>query len=379
MRINIVLGPFQPMPPSGIGAVEKVWHQLALLFSRSGHAVTLIGKVAEADNRSGQQEVVVKPLKGYSASGHLWLDLVQDLIYAIAVLRHIGPGDVVVTNSFWSPVILSWFGKRAGRIIVHVARFPKGQMRLYGRVQVLQAISSAIAEEVVRQAPSLQEKVRIVPYPIDLAVFAPPLMNRDFGGVVTILYVGRIHPEKGLEMLLAAFALASEKLPRVRLRVVGPHSRGAGGGGDEYFAKLRLAAAGLPVHFAGPVSNQLQLSAEYAQAHCFCYPSRAEKGEAFGLSVLEAMASGLPVVVSGLACFLDLIENSQQGLRFDHRSDEASLVLAECLISIFTVPGLALRLSENARARAERFEVGRIAADYLALFEEAKMEIAPQC
>ena len=67
----------------------------------------------------------------------------------------------------------------------YVARFPKGQMWLYGRVQVLQAISSAVGAEIARQAPYLRSKVRVLPYPVDPDIFKVPPHPRNFAGDVT--------------------------------------------------------------------------------------------------------------------------------------------------------------------------------------------------
>lgn len=375
VKISIVLGPFQPVPPEGHGAVEKVWFELAQAFARSGHAVRLIGKGDVPAVPGGQaQGVHVVQVRGFAATGRLWLDLAKDLVYALAMRRHIEPCDVIVTNTFWMPVVLRWLGPRRGKVVVHVARFPKGQMGLYADAGALQAISSSVAQEIVRQCPAVKDKVRVLPYPIDLQVYRPPESRRRYDGELVLLYVGRIHPEKGVGLLLAAFRRVLQLVPQARLRLVGPVAVEQGGGGAAYLESLRTAAGGLPVEFVGAIRDPVLLADEYRGAHCFCYPSLAEKGEALGLAVLEAMATALPVVVSDLACFRDFVTHDVDGVTFDHRAPAPEVALAEALGRILSNPGLAARLGQGASARAQDFELEKVARRYVALFEDVALE-----
>jgi glycosyltransferase involved in cell wall biosynthesis len=353
----------------GFGAVEKVWYEFAEVFARLGHAVVLIGKGEANAEVPGTSGVRILPLRGYSASNHLSLNLLKDFLYSIEVRRRIEPSDIVVTNSFWTPVLLSLFGRGLGKIVVHVARFPKGQMWLYRGVDALQVISSAVAREIVRQTPGVRDKVRVLPYPVDLNTYHSPEPARNYDGNLTVLYVGRVHPEKGMEMLIRAVRQVIERVPLMRVRIVGPAAVEQGGGGAAYLDMLRGAAFGLPVDFVGPIHDPKALAIEYARAHCFCYPSLAEKGEALGLAVLEAMATGLPVVVSDLACFRDFLEPGREGLVFDHRAEDAELRLAESLVQVLASPRLASRLGESAAARAQEFELEKIAKRYLDMFD----------
>lgn len=358
------------MPPAGIGAVEKVWHELAQAFAKAGHEVLLAGKVADGAVPAHTACMRILPMRGYEATASIVCNLAKDLLYSVQVARRLESSDVIVTNSFWMPVVLTFVRRRRERVIVHVARFPKGQMWLYGRARVLQAVSSPVAAEIARQSPSMREKVRMLPYPVDLETYRPPKAARTYDDALTILYVGRLHPEKGLEVLIRAFRSVAGAIPRSRLKIVGPSSPAQGGGGEDWIDAMKTLARGLPVEFVGPIADPVRLALELQRAHCFCYPSMAEKGEAFGLSVLEAMAAGLPVVVSALECFGDLMEHGREGLVFDHRARHPEIALAACLERLLSGPGEALRLGGNAAKKAASFGVERVAARYVALFEE---------
>jgi len=125
----------------------------------------------------------------------------------------------------------------------------------------------------------------------------------------------------------------------------------------------------MPVEFVGPLREPAQLAREYQGAHCFCYPSVAEEGEAFGLAVLEAMATESPTVVSRLECFSDFLGDGAEGVVFDHRGPAPVGALADALCSVLLEPRKAAALGARARARAEQYSVARVAGAYLKLFE----------
>ena len=123
-------------------------------------------------------------------------------------------------------------GRRHGKLYVHVARFPKGQMRLYKHAARLQTVSRAVAESIVAQTPSVSERVCVIPYPVRLLRCEAKKRDPGAGGKIGLLYVGRIHPEKGIELLLRALPLLPESLAKeISVTIVGPAETGQGGGG----------------------------------------------------------------------------------------------------------------------------------------------------
>jgi glycosyltransferase involved in cell wall biosynthesis len=133
----------------------------------------------------------------------------------------------------------------------------------------------------------LRQPVAVVSNGIDI----PAVTSAPKGGQFrTLLYLGRIHPIKGIDNLLRAWQRVAAEFPNWQLRLVGPDDAG-------HLAQIELLKneLALPrVVFAGPRYGA-QKHAEYAESDLFILPSYTEN---FGVSVAEALAQGVPVVTT---------------------------------------------------------------------------------
>ena len=368
MKISIVTGPWLPVPPLQGGSVPRLWQGLAEEFAAVGHQVTILCRSYPSQP---QQEtingVMYVRYGGFPQSRTIALDLLKDLAYALLMVPVLPRADILVINDFWLPVFAAKLRADAGQIVVNANRFPKGQYYLYEGVTRFAAASRAIQDAIANQYPAASSRIRVFPNPIDTHVFKAPTSPRAKRAEQTILYVGRIHPEKGIHLLLEAFAILSKQLPKVKLRILGPVKENQGGGGEDYLRNLHKKAQGLAVEFSKPIFDQSKLVEAYYAADLFCYPSLAEKGESFGVAPLEAMATGLVPIVSDLACFKDFIDEGETGYFFDHRSSNAANNLSATLAS--AILNCDYQMSLKAIQKAQQFSHKKVANLYLADFE----------
>ncbi len=367
MRITIVQGAFLPVPPLLGGGVEKAWYGLAPEFVRAGHEVTYLSRrfagLPDEETRDGVRHL---RLPGFDAPRNKLLYRACDLLYALRARRALPAADIVVTNTIFLPVLIR--NPRVGKVYVHVARFPKGQMRLYRHADRLQTVSSAVAQAIAAEAPAVADRVKVIPYYLTSDPAPLPADTLDAPRKPVVLYLGRVHPEKGIDLLLRAFGDFAGRQPDVpwRLQIAGPWDAPRGGGGEAYKARLDALAAPFRdcVDWPGFLGDDA-LNAACRRAAIFVYPSLAEKGETFGIASLEAMSQGCPVVVSDLGCFRDFIEDGRTGLVFDHRAADPAAALGAALDRLAGDLELRRRLARDGYARAREFTRERVAQLYL--------------
>src|SRR5213078_1093240 len=182
------------------------------------------------------------------------------------------------------------------------------------------------------------EKLKIFPRGLDTQLFNPtrrdPAFFEKFGlknGQVRLLYVGRVSREKDLDLLAEAYRrLRNEGLP-IQLFIVGhgPYS-------DTLHESLPEA------FFTGYLTGQ-ELAAAYASADIFVFPSTTDT---FGNVIIEAQASGVPVIVSDSGGPKELVEDNQNGLiTKSHDADD----FTSAIRTLVTDPALRERMGNCAR------------------------------
>jgi glycosyltransferase involved in cell wall biosynthesis/predicted metal-dependent phosphoesterase TrpH len=186
---------------------------------------------------------------------------------------------------------------------------------------------------------------------VDTARFDPAKADRDaFPGEFKVLYAGRLTREKGVDLLAESFLRAHEADPRLHLLL-------AGGGPEEGELRERL---GDRATFLGWLSGE-ELPRAYASADAFLFASSTDT---YGQVILEAAASGLPIVAVAEGGPAALIENRHTGLLCRPDADH----LAGTLLQLAASPALRRALGEAAaRAARERSwerSMAQLAAGY---------------
>ncbi|MEY2544951.1 MAG: hypothetical protein QOG48_68 [Verrucomicrobiota bacterium] len=362
MKITIVFGAFFPVPPTMGGAIEKIWYDLGREFARRGHEVVMISRKIDNLPREEMREGVRHlRVRGFNSPGSLALLKFFDLIYSLRVLSLLPRADVTITHTFWLPIFRR-------DMYVHVGRYPKGQMRFYFRARRLQAPTQAVSQAIRAEAPRLAGKVVVIPNPAPRSTSSSPPPPLDQLEKI-ILYVGRVHPEKGVHLLVEAFANARTVFADWTLMIVGPAEEKFGGGGASYLESLK-SSANERVIFTGAIFDPAELERKFLAARLFVYPSLAELGESFGLAPLEAMTHRCAVMVSKLDCFRDFIYDDETGFVFDHRVPNPSAVLADKMQKVIVDLAAMSRVADAGHAKAAELSLERVTDQFLADFAQ---------
>jgi glycosyltransferase involved in cell wall biosynthesis len=191
------------------------------------------------------------------------------------------------------------------------------------------------------------DRIHLIPCGVPVSRF--PLSRRppDPAGI-RFICVSRLVEWKGVDFCIKAFARLGEKLPRSRLVIVGDGAERAKL--ETLAAKLGVAKA---VEFTGSQS-ELQVRAHFESADIFLQHSLNHSSgwfEGFGVSVAEASAMGLPVVVSACGGMLDQVVDGATGIIVPQRDD---LAMSDAMLRLGVDPALRARMGDQGRERMVR-------------------------
>jgi len=233
----------------------------------------------------------------------------------------------------------------------------------------------APSKEYVDQSDILQkyaDRVKIIPIGMDPEEFTIGLSKSDCrarlglsDNELVILNVGTLSEQKGLDVLLKAFLTVRRRIPNVRLVLVGPllaRSR-------EILDLTRKLHADSVVDFTG-VKYGYEKNLYFASADLFV---SASYDESWGLSVCEAMACGLPVIVSDLEVFRSIIADKQNGFLAKRGNYQD---FANKIIYALENDAIRKRAGGLAREKVKEFSWKKVAAEteqvYLTLLDLTK-------
>jgi len=263
----------------------------------------------------------------------------------------------------------------AARVVVNEQNLPSAEFALFGgagtkgwalrhlypQADTVTAISNGIADELASRFGLGGEKLRVIANPVDLA------RVRTLGALQpqhpwfaldqpVVLGAGRLHPQKGFDHLIRAFALARRQLP-CKLIIIGE--------GPSRRELVRLVA-------------ELGLSDDVAlpgfQDNPYSYMRRAtlfvlsSLYEGFGNVLVDALALGRPIVSTRCPVGPDeILTEEETGILVPVAEDQA---LAQAMLRVLTDKGLRQKLSVNGPTRAADFALERVVAQYEALFAQ---------
>jgi len=280
------------------------------------------------------------------------------------ILKADSPGEL--SGEFFGPG-LARFGLSPSSLPVRAALALRN--RLLVRADAFVAISSVLEQELLEHGVPA-ERIHRIPNGVDIQSFRPPeagereSLRRQLSLPVEaalVVYTGRLVSYKGLPLLLRIWTEVARRHTEAHLVLVGE------GGSDihnceaELRSMARADGGSARVHFAGAVEHV----GDYLRAaDVFVFPSEEE---AFGLSVVEAMATGLPVVATTAGGLVDVVSEENGALPVRLGDGEE---LTAALDRVLSDPELARTLGERGRRTAvAKFGLESVRDAYLGLID----------
>ncbi|HEU4916942.1 MAG TPA: glycosyltransferase family 4 protein [Acidimicrobiia bacterium] len=345
LRVGLV-SPYDMAVPGG---VQQITLELAEELLRLGDEVVLLGAGNKASlGGPGLDEVTVltgRPLRVRANDSVVPLTVTPSWR---RVRRALADVDVVHVHEPLVP-ILGWLalGGDKPTVATFHADPPKWARRLYkapyvGR-RMRRAKLTAVSETAAAAIPAEWGSVRIIPNGIDTTSYSLPVGRVDR----RVCFLGRDEPRKGLEVLLRAWPLITERIPQAELKVIGANRPDS-----------------LPgVEYLGRVSSGEKKRLLASSLVCAA-PNTG--GESFGIVIAEAMASGCAVVCSDLPAFRAVLGDAGRLVPIGDPD-----MLADTVCSLLARPQEARALGGAARARASIFDWSVIGAAYREVYQQA--------
>ncbi|MFA7244227.1 MAG: glycosyltransferase family 4 protein [Patescibacteria group bacterium] len=237
-----------------------------------------------------------------------------------------------------------WLQKRALRILNY-------------RTDAIIAVSNAVADFLIKNKMAPAKRVMVVPNGIDtksLQLSACNIQARHGHQPPIIGNIGNLNLQKGQEYLIAAMPEIIKKFPLATLEIIGE-------GEEREALKLQITNAKLQKHVTllGRIDNPTKYMKRW---NVFVLPSISET---FGIVVLEAMSTGVPVIATKVGGIADIVSDRKNGIMIKAESPSQ---IAQAVIEIIGHPALAAKLAREGKETAKKYDwrivVGQIEEVY---------------
>jgi len=217
------------------------------------------------------------------------------------------------------------------------------------------AVSGAVKKYTIKKYKTSADKIDVIYNGIDLSRFHFKIPDFDKEKII-LGSVGRLTEQKGHRYLIDAFEKIIEKFPQAELWIVGE---------GELKEKLQTQIEKLKLaEHVKLLGTRRDIPEILTQFDVFVMPSL---WEGLGITVIEAMVTGLPVIASGVDGLRELIEDGETGILVESKNAES---LAEAIMKLLEDQSLAISLGKNAKQEiVENFDMTKMVKKY----EEAYM------
>ncbi len=369
MRIGMVTACYKPV----INGVTRMISLYKQSLEELGHEVTIF-TLGEPDPAGEEPGVVRSPAVALGDNGYYvtarYTNQAQDLLQEM---------DIIHCHHLFMSVELA---HRYGRCPIVYTNHTRYDLYTGAYIPLPQPAADAImrqvwpdftdlADVVITPSDSVREvmtnfgvrkPIEVIENGVALEPFrtpSNPMTKQALGlpeSAILVIYVGRLSPEKNLSTLLDQFAVAQEMVPELHLMLVGH-----GPSSNLLVKQAHDLGVGSQVHLSGPIDYE-SITNYLAAADIF---ATASVTEVHPLTIIEAMASGLPIAAVSSPGIVDTVESGKTG--FLTRYPESGLATA--MVALALNKELRLQMGVNAQIASSRFDIRETAKRTVALYE----------
>jgi glycosyltransferase involved in cell wall biosynthesis len=206
-----------------------------------------------------------------------------------------------------------------------------------------------------------REKIAVIPNGVNITMFSECNQERFLDGDPAILYIGNLGRFKNPEIIIHAISRIGSELPKLRLHLVGPGEHSARD--LKNIAKKKGVERQVVFHGSIPWEN---VPFYYKSSDLCVFPSKRDNGT---ITLLEAMASGAPIIASNRGGTPEIISHNKNGVLFD---PDNPAELSNAILTMQKNPEFKKTITYNAMETVKKYSWENIAKRYLALYRSLR-------
>lgn len=332
----LMIAPAQnPVPPITGGSVEHSLYQISKRLSLK-HDVTLLSRQFRHQSRHNRLNNL----------DLLRVPAVSRNTYITAAMNRVKSNhyDMIQIDNrpAYIPIVRKYFPRTCIVLFLHSLAYvtppittKQNVFKQLSEADLIVGNSQSLENHLGEMFPAYKAKITHVHLGVDSKQFRPPSVaerlsaRRKYGidRQFAVVYAGRLISRKGIPVIIRALKLLRKSIPSITLVVAG----GTANATYKRYLRNLAAAQQVKVKFVGNVPRN-KMHTLYWMADCFVCPS--QKHEAFGLVVVEALASGVPTVASAIGGITEIIRHQEDGLlvkKYHHPAEFAKSIRAVAL------------------------------------------------
>ena len=353
----------QILPQLNVGGVETGTLDLARYLVKLGHRAVVVSSGGILVKELEKIGAIHYQLPVHNKSFFIMLKTVPKLVEIIKKEEI----DIIHGRSRVPAWIAYFAARRTKKVFIttchgYYSAHPFSYIMGWGKIVIV--LSNIIARRMIDDFGVPYERIRFIPRSVDLGKFKfiNPAQKRR--GEFNVCIIARITPIKGHLHFIKAMAKVARAVPRLKIWIIGDAPRTKGAYKEQIQVLVRRLGLSHCTQFLGFHKDVPEI---LTHMDLLVLPTTAQ--EAFGRVIIEAQATGVPVIASQVGGIVDIIEDGNTGLLVAPADPKA---ISEAAIRIFKDPQFASRLSENAYKNVkEKYNVGLMVEKIMNVYQEA--------